>query len=211
MQHQPSFCNDSSRCFATHERTRIVGSARGRHRRRFPAGTARPRRAAGVPARQTAHPGRPRHAHRTGPPPRDRLVQAAGVPRCPRSRRLAHLGEQWVFHRRECPDHAPRPRRAELLSVARASPAILRPAVTALAVGNVGKQRDAATGRHTEAGHDAGDCCGAHAKPRSHVTSRIAWSKLMPRVGEEFPLQGPACGGDIRLRGDGRQEPAHAK
>ncbi len=31
----------------------------------------------------------------------------------------------------------------------------------------------------------------------------------MARVAEEFPLQCPNCGGDIRLRGDGRQEPAH--
>ncbi len=31
----------------------------------------------------------------------------------------------------------------------------------------------------------------------------------MTRVGEEFPLQCPNCGGDIRLRGDGRQEPVH--
>jgi hypothetical protein len=29
------------------------------------------------------------------------------------------------------------------------------------------------------------------------------------RVGEEFPLECPACGDDIRLRGDRRQEPAH--
>jgi hypothetical protein len=29
-------------------------------------------------------------------------------------------------------------------------------------------------------------------------------------VGEKFPLQCPACGGDIRLRGDGRQEQAAA-
>ncbi|GDX97542.1 hypothetical protein LBMAG47_32070 [Planctomycetia bacterium] len=33
----------------------------------------------------------------------------------------------------------------------------------------------------------------------SHDTSRIAWAKLMARVGEEFPLECPACGGDIRL------------
>ena len=33
----------------------------------------------------------------------------------------------------------------------------------------------------------------------SHDTSRIAWAKLMARVGEEFPLVCPACGGDIRL------------
>ena len=33
----------------------------------------------------------------------------------------------------------------------------------------------------------------------SHDTSRIAWAKLMARVGEEFPLACPTCGGDIRL------------
>ncbi|NCZ96979.1 hypothetical protein EBZ02_07500 [bacterium] len=75
----------------------------------------------------------------------------------------------------------------------------LRPAVTALAVGNVGKQRDATTGGHVHAGHDGGDCCGTQATPRSHDTSRIAWAKLMARVGEEFPLLCPGCGGDIRL------------
>ena len=48
----------------------------------------------------------------------------------------------------------------------------LRRAVTELAVGNVGKQRDAATGGHVHAGHAAGDCCNAHEKPRSHDTSR---------------------------------------
>jgi hypothetical protein len=31
----------------------------------------------------------------------------------------------------------------------------------------------------------------------------------MARVGEEFPLECPNCGGDIRLRATGRQEPAH--
>ena len=31
----------------------------------------------------------------------------------------------------------------------------------------------------------------------------------MARVGEEFPFACPGCGGDIRLRGDGRQEPAY--
>jgi len=75
----------------------------------------------------------------------------------------------------------------------------LRRAVTALAIGNVGKQREAATGGQAEPGHAAGDCCGTHTKPRSHDTSRIAWAKLMARVGEEFPLECPACGGDIRL------------
>ena len=78
----------------------------------------------------------------------------------------------------------------------------LRRAVTALAIGNIGKRRDAATGRHGGDGHDTEGCCDAtHAtqKPRSHDTSRIAWAKLMARVGEEFPLECPACGGDIRL------------
>jgi len=85
----------------------------------------------------------------------------------------------------------------------------LRPAVTALAAGNVGKPRDAATGGHADGRHAAKGCCNTHATPRSHDTSRIAWARLMARVGEEFPLECPACGGDIRLRGDGRQEPAH--
>ena len=65
--------------------------------------------------------------------------------------------------------------------------------------GNVGKQSNAATGGHAGDGHAAGDCCDSGEKPRSNDTSRIAWAKLMARVGEEFPLVCPACGGDIRL------------
>ncbi|MCE2728038.1 MAG: transposase [Planctomycetaceae bacterium] len=60
----------------------------------------------------------------------------------------------------------------------------LRSAVTALAIGNVGKRRDAAT------------LCD---KPPSHDTSRIAWANFLALVGEEFPLECPGCGGDIRL------------
>ncbi len=80
----------------------------------------------------------------------------------------------------------------------------LRSAVTALAIGNVGKRRDAATDGHAVGGHAArGDatavCCDSCDKPPSHDTSRIAWAKLMARVGEEFPLECPGCGGDIRL------------
>ena len=75
----------------------------------------------------------------------------------------------------------------------------LRPAVTALAIGNIGKRREALTGGHAAGGHAAKGCCDARQKPRSHDTSRIAWAKLMARVGEEFPLQCPNCGGDIRL------------
>jgi hypothetical protein len=72
----------------------------------------------------------------------------------------------------------------------------LRSAITALAIGNVGKRRDAATDAHAVGGHAArgdapGDCCGSCDQPRSHDTSRIAWVKLMARVGEEFPLECP--------------------
>jgi hypothetical protein len=38
----------------------------------------------------------------------------------------------------------------------------------------------------TSGGHAAEGGCDTHAKPRSHDTSRIAWAKLMARVGEEF-------------------------
>ncbi|MEI6257784.1 MAG: hypothetical protein WCQ77_14195 [Planctomycetota bacterium] len=72
-------------------------------------------------------------------------------------------------------------------------------AITALAIGNVGKRRDAVTGGHATGGHAAGgqaagedatgDCCDSRDKQRSHDTSRIAWGKLMARVGEEFPLK----------------------
>ena len=77
----------------------------------------------------------------------------------------------------------------------------LRSAVTALAIGNVGKRREAVTGGHAAGGRATGGCCDANPnqKPRSHDTSRIAWAKLMARVGEEFPLECPNCGGDIRL------------
>ncbi|MDA1040390.1 MAG: hypothetical protein O3A37_08910 [Planctomycetota bacterium] len=75
----------------------------------------------------------------------------------------------------------------------------LRSAVTALAIGNIGKRRDATTGGHGGDGHGSEGCCDAKQKPRSHDTSRIAWAKLMARLGEEFPLECPNCGGDIRL------------
>ena len=90
----------------------------------------------------------------------------------------------------------------------------LRSAVTALAIGNVVRRRDAATGGDAVGGHAAdgdatADCCDSCDKPPSHDTSRIAWAKLMARVGEEFPVACPGCGGDIRRRVDRRQEPAH--
>jgi hypothetical protein len=75
----------------------------------------------------------------------------------------------------------------------------LRRAVTALAIGNIGKRRDAGASGHGGGGHATDGCCDANQKPRSHDTSRIAWAKLMARVGEEFSLECPNCGGDIRL------------
>ncbi|MEI6506144.1 MAG: hypothetical protein WCO90_09730 [Planctomycetota bacterium] len=77
----------------------------------------------------------------------------------------------------------------------------LRPAVTALAIGNVSKQGGATTGGHGNDGRATGGCCDTkpNQTPRSHDTSRIAWAKLMARVGEEFSLECPNCGGDIRL------------
>jgi hypothetical protein len=51
-------------------------------------------------------------------------------------------------------------------------------------------------GKHKETGTGT-DCCAAGASP-SHDTSWIAWAKLLARVGEEFPLACPNCGGDIR-------------
>ena len=75
----------------------------------------------------------------------------------------------------------------------------LRKAVTSLAMGNVGKRDPAATGGQAVSGHAAERCCDANQKSRSHDTSRIAWSRLMARVGEEYPLECPNCGGDIRL------------
>ena len=64
----------------------------------------------------------------------------------------------------------------------------LRSAVTAMAIGNAGKQREATA--RTDSTNE---------KPCTHDTSRIAWAQLLARVGEEFPLACPNCGGDIRL------------
>ena len=71
--------------------------------------------------------------------------------------------------------------------------------MTALSIGNVGKRQEAATGGYGGDGHATKGCCDANPnhKPRSHDTSRIAWAKLMARVGEEFPLECPNCGGDF--------------
>ena len=57
-----------------------------------------------------------------------------------------------------------------------------------MAIGNLGNQGEAADGT------DRTD-----EKACSHDTSRIAWAKLLARVGEEFPLACPNCGGDVRL------------
>ena len=57
-----------------------------------------------------------------------------------------------------------------------------------MAIGNLGNQGEAAD--RTDSTNE---------KPCSHDTSRIAWAKLLARVGEAFPLACPNCGGDIRL------------
>jgi hypothetical protein len=75
----------------------------------------------------------------------------------------------------------------------------LRKAVTALAIGNIGKRRDPGAGGHGGGGNATAGCCDTQTKPRSHDTSRIAWAKLLARLGEEFSLECPNCGGDIRL------------
>jgi hypothetical protein len=69
----------------------------------------------------------------------------------------------------------------------------LRRAVTALAIGNIGKRCDAAAGGHGGDGHATRGCCDANPnhKPRSHDTARIAWAKLLARLGEEFPMKYP--------------------
>jgi hypothetical protein len=50
----------------------------------------------------------------------------------------------------------------------------LRRAVTALAIGNIGKRRDAGASGHGGGGHATEGCCDVNQKPRSHDTSRIA-------------------------------------
>jgi hypothetical protein len=62
----------------------------------------------------------------------------------------------------------------------------LRPAVTAMAIGNIGKRPDTAAGAHSGNTHAAEGCCDTQSKPRSHATSRTAWAKLLARVGGSF-------------------------
>ena len=75
----------------------------------------------------------------------------------------------------------------------------LRKAVTSLSIENIDKRGEDAAGGHGVGGRVAEGCGEANQKPRSHDTSRIAWAKLLARVGEEFPFACPGCGGDIRL------------
>ena len=75
----------------------------------------------------------------------------------------------------------------------------LRRAVTALAIGNIGRRCGPVAGGHAAGRQPTEGCCDTQAKPRLHDTSRIAWAKLLARLGEEFLLECPNCGGDIRL------------
>jgi hypothetical protein len=70
----------------------------------------------------------------------------------------------------------------------------LRSAVTALAIGNVGKRRDAATDGHAVGGHAArgdatADCCDSCDKPPSHDTSRRQRPNSSPAWGRSFLLR----------------------
>jgi len=80
----------------------------------------------------------------------------------------------------------------------------LRPAVTALAIANVGKPRDAATGGHAVGGHAAGgdataDCCDSCDQPRSHDTSRRSRRNSWRGWERSFRSSALGYGGDIRL------------
>ncbi|NBT36304.1 MAG: hypothetical protein EBT03_12360 [Betaproteobacteria bacterium] len=83
----------------------------------------------------------------------------------------------------------------------------LRKAVTALAIGNVGKQREGATGGDGNDGRATGGCSDAHQKPRSHDTSRIAWAKLLTAGGGGVSARVPSV---WRRRPSQRRRPAGA-
>jgi hypothetical protein len=87
----------------------------------------------------------------------------------------ARLGEQRLFSRRQRPDRTHRPR-------------CVKPTPRPAGMGATITPRKAAATRITRRKSPA------RTKPRAK-----AWAKLMARVGEEFPLKCPACGGDIRL------------
>jgi len=82
----------------------------------------------------------------------------------------------------------------------------LRRTVTALAIGNVGKQREAATGGHVHAGHAAGDCWqhSRKAPPARHLADCLGEThgpggpirKILTHLGEPFepPPVSPARG-----------------
>ena len=60
--------------------------------------------------------------------------------------------------------------------------------VTAMTIGKVGRDRETANRTYS-----------INEKPCSHDTSRIAWAKLLDKVGEAFPRACLNCGGDVRL------------
>jgi hypothetical protein len=73
-----------------------------------------------------------------------------------------------------------------------------------MAIGNVRKPREAVAGEDdgtstAAVGGSCGSACSIAEQPCHHDTSGIAWAKLLARLGEEFPLACPNCGGDVRL------------
>jgi hypothetical protein len=102
------------------------------------------------------------------------------------------LGIPVGFPSMRVPDHAPRPRRAELFSVARASPAVLCPAPF--------RTRAALRDPRRRQPHRSYPLCDAQAQGGQLGRAR-------QKAGEKFPLHCPACGGDIRLRAAGRRHP----
>lgn len=49
-------------------------------------------------------------------------------------------------------------------------------------------------------GDATSDRCDSCDQPRSHDSSWIAWAKLMAGVGDAFPLERQARGGEIEIR-----------
>ena len=173
---------------------------------------------------------RPCHPTPWRPRPRERYERRRPE-RTPLYRVITRHLETWLATRsraeRPVPTHVELDRLADLIPPPRrhrhryhgvfAPNHPLRPAVTALDIGKLGKRGDAASQRESPLPlhrdplgprvHQGplgplgeGQSEGApDARPGSHDTARIAWAQLIARIAEAFPLVCPGCGGDIRL------------